>query len=184
MKALFINAKTKEVTEVNVSKTYGEIHKLLGVEMIEVAFYIGKDCCYVDEEGRINGTRDYFHYNGQEFAGNGLIVGTSIDTGSDTSCEASLEQMQELITFPEFIHEEWAVTLFDEKGIPMETDLVGNHTVRSVLDFCSLTSKDEQHKIKETLVKIDFANGDILHFMNNLSLSISDNEPVVEVTSF
>ena len=84
MKAILIKTKEKTITEVEYRYKYGKAQELMGVDMLEVGFYLGADCCYIDEEGRINGTNSYFYYNGQEFAGNGLIVGTTED-GNDAS---------------------------------------------------------------------------------------------------
>ena len=81
-------------------------------------------------------------------------------------------KVKELISFPVFKHITWVKRLFNEKGIELDAELVNGQTVSSVLDFCSEISENEQDKVKETLVMIDFKNGDIIHFMNYLAIAV------------
>jgi len=173
MKAIFIDAKAKEIKDVEFYNTLQNIYNIMEVTSIEVGFYLDNtnNCCYVDEEGMVNGTTHSFKYKDQTFMGNGLIVGTDSE-GSDTNCTTSIDTIAKLVSFPTFKHQEWAERLFSEKGIDLNTVLTNNQSVQSVLDFCSVVSDAEQDKIQDTLVKIDFANGDVLHFMNYLANSI------------
>ena len=173
MKAILIDAKNKEIREVKLTNSLQNIYNIMEVTSIEVGFYLDNtnNCCYVDEEGMVNGTTHSFKYKDQNFMGNGLIVGTDSE-GSDTDCTISIDVIAKLIRFPTFKHQKWAERLFDEKGISLDTDLANNQSVRSVLEFCAEVSDKEQDMVKDTLVKIDFTNGDILHFMNYLAKSI------------
>ncbi len=172
MRAILIDASKNAIKEVEIDESIESVYKTMEAEIIEVGFYInGTDCCYIDEEGRINGTKTRFMYDGQIFAGNGLIVGTTKE-GDNDSCAISLEKVKELISFPVFKHITWVKRLFNEKGIELDAELVNGQTVSSVLDFCSEISENEQDKVKETLVMIDFKNGDIIHFMNYLAIAV------------
>jgi len=171
MKVILIDAKNKEIKEVEFYNTLQSIYNIMEVTSIEVGFYLNSNCCYVDEEGMINGTKHSFRYKDQTFMGNGLIVGTDSE-GSDTDCTASIDVIAKLISFPTFKHQDWAERLFDEKGIDLDTELTNNQSVQSVLNFCAEVSDTEQDMVKDTLVKIDFANGDVLHLMNYLARSI------------
>ena len=70
--------------------------------------------------------------------------------------------------------------LFSEKGISLDTSIEVNGnsgtnymTVETVLENILITTKEERKQIKDILVKIDFANGDILHFIKHLSKAIA-----------
>lgn len=173
MKAILIDAKEKKIKEVEFYNTLQNIYDIMEVKSIEVGFYIGAEntCCYIDEEGAINGTAHSFKYKDQTFIGNGLIVGTDSE-GNDTNCTMPTSVIAEYISFPTFKYQEWAEKLFSEKGIALDTELTNNQTVQSVLNFCSEVSDAEQEKVRDILVQIDFKNGDVLHFMNYLAKSI------------
>lgn len=71
----------------------------------------------------------------------------------------------------------WLDTLLDEKGIDLEetfeiTAKGGTPNTFSyavIVDAMKGTSPREQAAIKDTLVKIDFVNGDVRHFMRHLA---------------
>lgn len=49
-----------------------------------------------------------------------------------------------------------------------------NHmSYQTVVDAIGGTSKDEQAKIKNTLVRIDFNNGDVFHYFRHLAQAIA-----------
>lgn len=77
---------------------------------------------------------------------------------------------------------EWIDTLFSEKGIDQDQVLTipsdgffGDNImpVSVVIDAIKNTSKKEQKAIQKMLVKIDFANGDILHYIKHLAQAIA-----------
>jgi hypothetical protein len=70
--------------------------------------------------------------------------------------------------------EKYLRTLLNEKGISEEyvftldtDDFWGHHIVQMevVIEFISNLDPKTQNQIKDTLVKIDFMNGDILHYL-------------------
>ena len=70
---------------------------------------------------------------------------------------------------------EWLDTFIEEKGIDREAtfefDLDGewNHMMYGiVIDAAKGASPPEQAQIKDTIVKIDFRNGDVKHFLRYL----------------
>lgn len=172
MKAILINAKDKKIEEVEIEHSLENIYKTMGVQSIEAGFYIGKNCCYIDEEGFVNGSRHVFYYGDHTMFGNGLMVGTD-DKGNDIDCMLSIEDVEEYISFPRYKHEQWIKTLFKEKGIKLDTKLECDHTILTVLDYCALMDNASQDEVKNKLVQIDFKNGDVLHFMNYLARGMS-----------
>jgi hypothetical protein len=70
----------------------------------------------------------------------------------------------------------WLDTLIEEKGIdteelfevdgPSGTNII---PAAVVIEAIKGTSKQEQAAIKTTLVKIDFCNGDIMHYFKHLA---------------
>ena len=101
MKAILIDAKTKEVKEVEMGRDYKEIYTQLECEMFQIGTYLSnEDAIYVDEEGLINGTDIFFTFEGahQPFAGNGLIMGCD-DEGESTDCKVSFNEVKDKVKF-------------------------------------------------------------------------------------
>lgn len=101
MKAILINAKTKEVKEVEMGKDYKEIYTQLQCELFTAGMYMNDaDVMYVDDEGLMNGTDEFFTFEGahQPFAGNGLIMGTD-DDGESTDCKMSFDEVKNKVKF-------------------------------------------------------------------------------------
>lgn len=73
---------------------------------------------------------------------------------------------------------EWLDTLIEEKGVDIEevfvveAGLYEDMTYGCVIDAIKNTSKIEQQKIQNILVKIDFQNGDIKHFLRHLAKAL------------
>lgn len=78
--------------------------------------------------------------------------------------------------------EEWLDTFLKEKGIDkeqfleIETDdpVFGNHIMplAVLIEAILATNKQEQEQIKNCLVKIDFMNGDVIHFFKHIAKAI------------
>ena len=74
----------------------------------------------------------------------------------------------------------WLDTFISEKNINTDRILevegasgVNMMPVQIVLDAIKSAPANEQAAIKTTFVKIDFVNGDILHFINHLARAIA-----------
>ena len=73
----------------------------------------------------------------------------------------------------------WLQTFIEEKGVSYnDMEVEGpsglNFIPLSVLiDAIKQASKDEQEYIKNTLVMIDFKNGDVMHFFKHLAKAIA-----------
>lgn len=75
---------------------------------------------------------------------------------------------------------EWLDTFVEEKGIDTEmllevegasgTNII---PVEVLLDAMKTTTPGEQAAIKATIVKIDFANGNVLHYFRHLAQAIA-----------
>ncbi|AXN53367.1 hypothetical protein PBI_THONKO_97 [Mycobacterium phage Thonko] len=71
----------------------------------------------------------------------------------------------------------WLDTLVDEKGLDREVRFTkfgpqgteNSIALGNVLDAIKTAPKTEQAAIKSTLVRIDFRNGDVLHFFDHLA---------------
>lgn len=78
--------------------------------------------------------------------------------------------------------ENWIDTFISEKGIDLEQsfefeDSTGGFNIMQyqiVVDAMKIASNDEQKQIKEMLVKIDFQNGDVLHFLRHLGKGLAE----------
>lgn len=75
---------------------------------------------------------------------------------------------------------QWLDTLIEEKNINLDEQFQvegksGTNYMQyyNVVEAIKKTSPQEQAGIKNTLVKIDFANGDIRHFFRHLAQAIA-----------
>ncbi len=71
-------------------------------------------------------------------------------------------------------------TLFDEKGISLDTPFevrgassTNYMTLENVVDAITSAPQHEQRAIKDMIVKIDFANGDVFDYMKHLAKAIA-----------
>lgn len=74
----------------------------------------------------------------------------------------------------------WLATLLSEKNIDTSAtiDVEGASglnimPISMVVDAMNNTSRQEQAGIKNTLVKIDFHNGDVMHFIKHLAQALA-----------
>lgn len=103
IRAILIDAKNKTVTEVEIAGELADYYRLIGCEMVEIAFRLPKlDVCFVDEEALLNDNpKNFFEYNGaghQPYAGNGLIVGGT-PAGNAASAKISLAEVKANVVF-------------------------------------------------------------------------------------
>jgi hypothetical protein len=75
---------------------------------------------------------------------------------------------------------EWIDTFVSEKGIDLEQILkvdgeAGENfiPVGCLIDVMKQTGAGEQQQIKATIVKIDFCNGDVLHYFKHLAKAVA-----------
>ena len=66
----------------------------------------------------------------------------------------------------------YLTTLIEEKGHSIDEEItIDGHfgvTYEMLLDYIEGASPTDKKQIKNTLVKIDFLNGDVFHFLNYL----------------
>jgi len=75
----------------------------------------------------------------------------------------------------------WIDTFVAEKEIDTEKviEVEGKETgwnyipVAVIIEHMKVTCKAEQAQIKNIIVKIDFANGDVMHFFNHLAQALA-----------
>jgi hypothetical protein len=74
----------------------------------------------------------------------------------------------------------WLDTFIEEKELPMddifEITKDGNLNIfsyKSIYAYILISTPTEKEKIKKTIVKIDFLNGDVLHYFRHLANAIA-----------
>lgn len=74
----------------------------------------------------------------------------------------------------------WIKTFIEEKGISLSRMIevegpsgLNMIPVECLMDAMIAAPAHEQAQIKTTIVKIDFANGDVMHFFNHLARAIA-----------
>ena len=96
MRAIWIDAKSKTVSEVQVH-TLEDWHRYVGCGYVEIAQRLSTgDALLVDEEGLLRKRDERFYFGGKLYVGNGLIVGR----GDDDEAEVSVEVVRDLVVFP------------------------------------------------------------------------------------
>ena len=172
MKAVLIDAVNKKIEEVEHDGTLESIYKFTKCSLVD-RFYVNKECVYIDDEGLFNSPNIGFYYNGYLYRGNGLMVGTNLDDGSDSEVEMSLEDAKKLFSFPVCKDEKYLLTLFDEKGIALDEKVNGIVSVEELMKYIAISEEKTQEKIVQILRNIDFTNGDVRHFLNYMANNIS-----------
>ena len=76
--------------------------------------------------------------------------------------------------------DKWLDTLIEEKGLDTEELFIVDGPsgpnyipLGVVIEHIKITTANEQRQIKDILVKIDFANGDVMHFFKHLAGAIA-----------
>ena len=96
MKAILIDSKNKEVREVDYSGDYNEIYTLCGFSCFTCVDLDDKNTMFVDDEGLINGTEDFFLLDtyGEPLAGNALILGMDVETGASVATTMDTDEVR------------------------------------------------------------------------------------------
>lgn len=92
---------------------------------------------------------------------------------------SDLSATMKRVSSPNF--NKWLDTFLEEKGIDLDESFTvqgetwgDNHmTYGVVVEHMKIAPKSEQNKIKDMLVKIDFKNGDVRHFLRHLAQAIA-----------
>jgi hypothetical protein len=98
LRAILIDAKNKTVSEIQIGKDYKEISKAIHVDLFTAPkIFPNGDTLYVDDEGLINGTPDFF-FNSELYphplAGSGLILGSD-DEGESQDAKTKISDLGE-----------------------------------------------------------------------------------------
>jgi hypothetical protein len=100
MKAIFIDSKNKSVSYIDIPEGknhLAEMRKKINCECFCAAgVFKNNDTVYVDDEGLINGTGDFFilhSLRGEPLAGNALIIGCN-EEGDSVDCKTDISQIR------------------------------------------------------------------------------------------
>jgi hypothetical protein len=104
MRAILVDAKAREIREVDYRGDLEHAYELIGCELIDVVGLDHENCMYVDDEGLFKGMDDDDHPFivlpcGQILAGSGLIVGEPDDDGNVTPATLSVDRARDGIAF-------------------------------------------------------------------------------------
>lgn len=100
MRAIVIDATAKTVTEREIINSLDAMQDIVGGWIERATQLPNGDDIFVDEEGLLKGTKEFFYIKGahQPFAGNGVIVACN-EEGETISCKSSIDEILERITF-------------------------------------------------------------------------------------
>ena len=95
MKAFLIDAKERQIREIDYSGNWEGIHTLIGCDTFDVAtFSADGDGVYIDDEGLLTSPEHFFLIDGYPtpLAGNGLVLGCD-EYGNSISPKITLEEL-------------------------------------------------------------------------------------------
>jgi hypothetical protein len=103
MKAYKIDSENKSVIEIEIDpkNSLTEMQAVVG-GYIEVAINLDNDdTIFVNEEGLFGGPKTFFTIEGglQPYAGNGLVIGTNIQSGESTDAQSSLAEIKAKVKY-------------------------------------------------------------------------------------
>ena len=104
MKAILINAEKGEVSSIDYDGNFRMICKWIGgnCRLFTTVSHLhdNDDVLYVDDDGLQNGTvQGFIHKNyDSPLMGNGLLLGTDIDTGDSIAAQTSVKTVRESIS--------------------------------------------------------------------------------------
>ena len=103
MKAILIDVKNQEITEVLHDNTLESIYKHVDCRTFDVVNIDGVNSIYIDDEGLFVEDQLYFEYSGGthkvQLAGNGLILGLNHDSGDSISTTLTAEEVRNKVVF-------------------------------------------------------------------------------------
>lgn len=77
-----IDPLSQRIIQVPVKPGIQDIYRLIQADTFDVAYFnADQDCVFVDDNGLLNGPKEFFYINGlhQPMAGRGLVLGTTPD---------------------------------------------------------------------------------------------------------
>ena len=106
MRAIFIDSKNRDITEITIKgNDYKEIAKIIDCGIIAGGYkFENADYMYVDDEGLFQSNGNSFIINSDidiDIVGNALIIGIDED-GNDIDATSTIEEIKNIITFHKF----------------------------------------------------------------------------------
>lgn len=101
MRAIFIDAKARAVTEIQTTGELEDMYRLIACRTVELIQLLRDLDLWIDEEGAINGTDHGFAFRGSRhpfFYGNGLLLSHDGD-GDCVACPVTLEWAKGRVKF-------------------------------------------------------------------------------------
>jgi hypothetical protein len=111
-KGILINVEDQILTWVEVGE-YTDIYTHLNCQYFECPLTIEGSTLYVDEEGLLNLTpfTKFFSIGNRVFSGNGLFLGTNLETGESDDCSLSLDFVKSKVKFMDIYEVQMKVKL-------------------------------------------------------------------------
>ena len=105
LEGFLIDPLSQRIIRVPVKPGIQDIYRLIQADTFDVAYFNEQqDCVYVDDNGLLNGPREFFFINGlhQPMAGRGLVMGTDAD-GNSVTPRVTLEWLRDNTGFAHMI---------------------------------------------------------------------------------
>jgi len=185
MKAILIDVSRREVREVEV-RNFDHAVSLVECEIVEAIQVGGMDVLYVDEEGCFieESERKYFCYAGYPtpLIGNGLVIGYK-RSGENCSVHRTLAEIRAAVSFSSpkaNVFDKWLDTFIAEKDLDLEYEFQvegqsGTNFIplEIIVQLIKGTNPKEQKSIKDMIVRIDFANGNVMSYFEHLAKGVA-----------
>lgn len=90
IRAIYIDAVNRKVTEVEITPDFDTYYRLIGCNCITTGYcFPNGDILFVDDNGYLDAPKYFFRIPGidYDYAGNGLIVGTDPESDEETDAK-------------------------------------------------------------------------------------------------
>lgn len=122
MRAILINPKNKEITEVEYTGVYTNIYEHIEAQPFTVVQLEECESLFIDDEGLYREDQHFFTWKGydQPLAGRGLILGLD-EKGDSVATGLDLDYVKSMVEFPnlEFSHFESFESMTERFGVMM-----------------------------------------------------------------
>lgn len=135
--------------------------------------------CWMNEEAKLINLPRNFSIGGISIEGD--VIFTSVDVEGNTIglTDEQVSYVESIFNKTPTKFEKWIDTYFDEKDLDLEVwtysrgNVIANIDNKSVIAVLrAVKNKQQQKDIREVLVSIDFANGDVNEYLKYLSEQI------------
>ena len=172
------------VQEVDLENKYETLRDAVG-GYIEAVYLEHGVVLWVNEEGKIIGLPNNFSIGNTSVEGDVIFTADNGAGENEALTDEQVKYIKSLLNKKPTAFQQYIDRLFNEKDLPFEIwtfsegNFISNIDNKSVIaTMRNEKNPDNQKIIRDTLVRIDFVNGDINRYLHHIASRISENQKV------